>query len=134
MPLVPKHIEMLEPYQAGKSIAELKLELNLKRIVKLASNENPLGASPKAVQAMAASLAEIHRYPNPDCYGLRRALADRFDVRIDGSLRGLGLVALMMNWRSRLTRRSGKRSRASGRSRRTTSRLPRPGSDGSWGS
>lgn len=95
MPLVPKHIELLEPYQAGKSIAELKRELNLKRIVKLASNENPLGASPKAVQAMAASLAEIHRYPNPDCYGLRRALADRFDVTIDNVITGHGSEGIM---------------------------------------
>jgi len=83
MPLVPKHIETLAPYQAGKSIAEIKSEFKLKKIVKLASNENPMGASPRAVQAMVDSLKEINRYPNPASYDLRKALADWFDVKVD---------------------------------------------------
>ncbi|MDZ7264253.1 MAG: histidinol-phosphate transaminase [candidate division KSB1 bacterium] len=95
MPLVPRHIETLEPYQAGKSIAELQRQLGLKRIVKLASNENPLGASPKAIQAMIDSLAGIHRYPNPDCYDLRQALAERFDVRINNVITGHGSEGIM---------------------------------------
>jgi histidinol-phosphate aminotransferase len=46
---IPKHIQELQPYVAGKPIEELAREKDLKRIVKLASNENPLGPSPKAV-------------------------------------------------------------------------------------
>lgn len=95
MPLVPKHIETLEPYQAGRSIAELKREFRLKKIVKLASNENPMGASPKAVQAMIDCLKEIHRYPNPASYDLRKALADRFDVKVDNVIAGHGSEGIM---------------------------------------
>lgn len=95
MPLVPKHIETLEPYQPGKSIAELQQRLGLKRVVKLASNENPLGASPKAVQAMIAALREIHRYPNPAGLELRQALARRFDVKIDNVITGHGSEGIM---------------------------------------
>lgn len=95
MPLVPKHIETLEPYQPGKSIEELKKIFNLKRIVKLASNENPLGASPKAVLAMQDSLVSINRYPNPNCHDLRSALAERFDVKIDNVITGHGSEGIM---------------------------------------
>jgi len=65
MPLVPQHIKDLVPYKAGMSIDDLKKEFKPKKIVKLASNENPLGPSPLAVKAMQASLAGMHRYPNP---------------------------------------------------------------------
>ena len=95
MPLVPKHIETLEPYQAGKTIEELKKTFKLRRIVKLGSNENPLGASPKAVQAIKDSLASINRYPNPDCHDLRSALAERFDVKIDNVITGHGSEGIM---------------------------------------
>lgn len=95
MPLVPKHIETLAPYQAGKSIAELKKEFRFKKIVKLASNENPMGASPKAVHAMIECLKDIHRYPNPDCFDLRKALADRFDVKVDNVITGHGSEGIM---------------------------------------
>ena len=95
MPLVPKHIETLEPYKAGKSIQELQQELNLKKIVKLASNENPLGPSPRAVQAITDTVNEIHRYPTPAGYTLRKALADRFDVDIDNVITGHGSEGIM---------------------------------------
>ncbi|MEY2864703.1 MAG: hypothetical protein RLY58_2410, partial [Pseudomonadota bacterium] len=52
-------IARISPYQAGKPIDELKRELGLTDIVKLASNENPLGCSPHALQAMQAALAEV---------------------------------------------------------------------------
>lgn len=95
MALVPKHIETLEPYLAGKSIEELKAVFQLRRVVKLGSNENPLGASPKAVQAMKNTLANINRYPNPDCHDLRGALASRFDVKIDNVIAGHGSEGIM---------------------------------------
>lgn len=95
MPLVPEHIKTLDPYKAGKSIEELKRELKLKRIVKLASNENPLGSSQKAIQSMVDSLQNIHRYPNPASYELRKALADRFDVKVENVITGHGSEGIM---------------------------------------
>lgn len=95
MPLVPQHIKDLIPYKAGKSIAALKREYNPKKIVKLASNENPMGPSPKAVEAIQASLSGLHRYPDPACGRLRRALADRFDVTIDNVITGHGSEGIM---------------------------------------
>ena len=95
MPLIPKHIETLAPYQAGKSIAELKKEFKLRRIVKLASNENPMGSSPRAVEAMIDSLKGINRYPNPASFDLRKALADRFDVKVDNVIAGHGSEGIM---------------------------------------
>ena len=49
---VPEHIKNLKPYKAGKPIEELMREKNIQKVVKLASNENPLGPSPKAVEAI----------------------------------------------------------------------------------
>src|ERR1035438_5279525 len=53
MPLVPPYIEALRPYEAGRGIEEVQREYGLTRVSKLASNENPLGPSPLALQAMA---------------------------------------------------------------------------------
>jgi histidinol-phosphate aminotransferase len=80
MTLVPEHIRLLDPYKAGKPIDELRRELGLKKIVKLASNENPLGVSPKALKALRESLEFVNRYPSPDSYDLRTALANLYDV------------------------------------------------------
>ena len=60
MPLVPDHIESLKPYRAGKSIAELKREKGIDRIIKLASNENPLGPSPLAIKNCKNYLNNSH--------------------------------------------------------------------------
>ena len=59
MPLVPEYIKKLLPYKAGKPIDEVKRELGFKNVVKLASNENPLGPSVKAVRAIEKSLKDI---------------------------------------------------------------------------
>ncbi len=99
MPLVPDHIKKLQPYKPGKSIDELKRELGVERIVKLASNENPIGVSPLAFQAMQESLLFINRYPNPDIYELRKALAERYDVKIGNVFAGNGsegIIAIIM--------------------------------------
>ena len=90
MTLVPRHIQDLLPYKAGKPIEELRRELGLKKIVKLASNENPLGVSPLAQKAMKAAIKESHRYPPSDGYGLRKALADQYDVKMDNVILGHG--------------------------------------------
>ncbi len=90
MPLVPEHIKSLEPYKAGKPIDELKRELGLKKVVKLASNENPIGVSPKAVRAMEEALSGVNRYPSPDFHDLRVALAQRYDLKQENVFAGHG--------------------------------------------
>jgi len=99
MRLVPKHIQSLEPYKAGKSIEELQRELGLKKIVKLASNENPLGVSPLAMQAMQQALVNVNRYPSPDSYDLRLRLSERYDVKIENVFTAHGsegIIAVIM--------------------------------------
>lgn len=95
MPLVPQHIKDLIPYKAGKSIEDLRKEYNPQRIVKLASNENPMGPSPRALEAMRSSLETLNRYPNPSSYDLREALAKRFDVKINNVITGHGSEGIM---------------------------------------
>ena len=75
---VPEHIKNLKPYKAGKPIEELMREKNIQKVVKLASNENPLGPSPKAVEAIKNHLSELHRYPNPSGYKLVNAIAEKY--------------------------------------------------------
>ena len=70
----------LSPYQGGKPIEELERELGIKNVVKLASNENPLGASPKVVEAMKLSLKDVHRYPDGNGYELKKAISENLDV------------------------------------------------------
>lgn len=70
----------LRPYIPGKPISELERELGITGSIKLASNENPLGPSPKAVAAAQAALAELERYPDGGGFELRAALAARHGV------------------------------------------------------
>jgi histidinol-phosphate aminotransferase len=94
MPLVPPYIESLEPYRPGKPIAELRRELGLTSIVKLASNENPLGPSPLARDAIAAHLADLHLYPNGGL-DLREVLAATFNVKVGNVIAGSGSEGIM---------------------------------------
>ncbi|MET0342557.1 MAG: histidinol-phosphate transaminase [Polyangiales bacterium] len=87
-PLVPPHIERLTPYVPGKPLEVLERELGITDAIKLASNENPLGPSPRAVEAAARALVQGHRYP--DNYRLRAALAAHHDVGIDELVLGNG--------------------------------------------
>jgi histidinol-phosphate aminotransferase len=77
-------------YIAGRSIEEVKEELGLDDVDKLASNESPIGPSPLALQAAQAALARAHRYPGVTERDLRRKLADRFGVTADHILLGNG--------------------------------------------
>ncbi|TKB81125.1 MAG: histidinol-phosphate transaminase [Nitrospira sp.] len=92
-------IASLSPYVPGKPIEELQRELGLARVIKLASNENPLGPSPKALAALVGGHDSLHRYPDGGAYRLRQALADRWKVSLDhiilgnGSDEVLGLLA-----------------------------------------
>src|ERR1700739_4111071 len=66
----------MHPYEPGKPISELERELGLTGIIKLASNENPLGTSPKAIAAMRKELEETALYPDGNAFALKRALAE----------------------------------------------------------
>ena len=73
-------VRRLVPYQPGKPVEQLERELGIRGAVKLASNENPLGASPAAVAAVHQAGAGLAEYPDGDSYGLRQALARRHGV------------------------------------------------------
>jgi len=81
--LAPEYIRAIAPYQPGKPISDLAREMGLdpSRIVKLASNENPLGASPKAYEAMQQALEEIARYPDGNSFALRDAICEKFALK-----------------------------------------------------
>jgi histidinol-phosphate aminotransferase len=70
----------LQPYQPGKPIAELERECGVAGIIKLASNENPLGASPRALRAMQGELSDLWLYPDGSGHALRSALAERHGI------------------------------------------------------
>jgi len=73
----PPHVVSLDVYQPGKPIEELERELGITGAIKIASNENPLGPSAKALAAIPAALPQLHLYPDASGTGLRRALASR---------------------------------------------------------
>lgn len=79
-PLVPDYIANLTAYPPGKPIEEVEREYGIKGSIKLASNENPLGPSPKAVEAIQRHVAAIHRYPDGSCYYLKERLAERLGI------------------------------------------------------
>jgi histidinol-phosphate aminotransferase len=74
------HIRDLAPYEPGKPIEALERELGIANSIKLASNENPLGPSPKAIEAIREAASEIHRYPDGACFALRARLATQLGV------------------------------------------------------
>lgn len=91
MPLnIHSHIASLVPYVPGKPIDELERELGIPRAIKLASNENPLGPSPKAMAVLTGAAATLHRYPDGGAYRLRAALADRYKLSSDHVILGNG--------------------------------------------
>ncbi|MBP6965630.1 MAG: histidinol-phosphate transaminase [Armatimonadetes bacterium] len=81
--LVNENICRLKPYSPGKPIEEVEREYGIKDPVKLASNENPLGPSPKAVEAMRTALQTVSLYPDGACYHLKKELASHWGVGED---------------------------------------------------
>ena len=78
---VADHIMSLKPYVPGKPLEEVQRELGLSSIIKLASNENPLGVSPLAVRAIKKNLKKLNRYPDGNCYYLKDKLAKKLKVK-----------------------------------------------------
>lgn len=87
---VPPYIEQLKPYIAGKPIEETQREYGVKKVYKLASNENPLGPSPKALAAMKKAMKELQLYPDASGYQLRTTLAKVEGVTFDEIVLGNG--------------------------------------------
>jgi histidinol-phosphate aminotransferase len=86
--LAPPNVERLVPYVPGKPLEELERELGITNAIKLASNENPVGPSPRAIEAAAQALRDGNRYP--DGYKLRAALAEHHRVGLDEVVLGNG--------------------------------------------
>lgn len=87
---VSENVASLVPYPPGKPIEELERELGITGSIKLASNENPLGPSKKAVKAVAEALSNLHRYPDGSCYYLKERLSGRLGVSQDSLIFGNG--------------------------------------------
>jgi histidinol-phosphate aminotransferase len=90
--LAPSNIRGIAPYQPGKPISELAREMGLDEagIIKLASNENPLGVSPRAQDAIRAVLSDLSRYPDGNGFELKAALARRYAIQTDCIVLGNG--------------------------------------------
>ncbi len=98
--LIRPALAELVAYEPGKPVEEVQRELGLERVVKLASNEGPYGPFPAALEAIQRASLELNRYPDGGAYRLRRALAERHDVRFEevtvcaGADAVIGYVAL----------------------------------------
>ncbi|MDD5044637.1 MAG: histidinol-phosphate transaminase [Candidatus Omnitrophica bacterium] len=88
--LIRKNILKLSPYIPGKPIDEVKRELGLKQVIKLASNENPLGSSARAVRAIKKALSQINRYPDGNSFYLKKALAAQLGIAAQNLIIGNG--------------------------------------------
>ncbi|UCD78572.1 MAG: histidinol-phosphate transaminase [Desulfobacterales bacterium] len=95
---VPDYILNLKSYVAGKPLEELKREYGIADAIKLASNENPLGPSPKALEAIRQTAGALHRYPNSGSYDLCQQLSNRLNIKCENIVLGNGsddLIAML---------------------------------------
>jgi histidinol-phosphate aminotransferase len=95
MALVPSYIESLRPYERGLSTRDVERRYGVAHAIALSSNENPLGPSPRAVEAFLASAARLNRYPSG--FELREALANQYDVRTENVVTGSGSEGIISN-------------------------------------
>ena len=95
--VVPAHIFKIMPYQPGKPVAEVKRELGLDHVIKLASNENPSGPSPLAVEAIRRSLVDLNFYPEDSGHYLRMKLSEKLGVAPDMLALGNGSSEIIVN-------------------------------------
>lgn len=93
--LASPYLSGLIPYSPGKPIEEVEREFGISDSVKVASNENPLGPSPKALHAIAGALPGLHRYPDGGGYALRQALARHWNISADRLILGNGSNELL---------------------------------------
>jgi histidinol-phosphate aminotransferase len=89
-------VKNIRPYKPGKPIEEVVKELGLTcEVIKLASNENPLGTSPKALQAMSAEINNSYLYPDDNCFYLKNKLSSKLGVPVQNTIIGSGSVELI---------------------------------------
>lgn len=96
MPLVPPYIASLRPYEPGRQIDEIRRLYNLDEVIKLASNENPLGPSPRALEAVRQHLSTVHIYPDGGL-SLRKRLAELFECKTENVIVGSGSEGIISN-------------------------------------
>ncbi len=93
--LVPEHIKKIIPYLPGKPLSEVERELGLKDVVKLASNENPLGPSPLAVEAIKKHINEVNFYPDDGVYYLRQKVSSLLNLPMEQIIIGNGTTDIL---------------------------------------
>ena len=86
----------IKPYVPGKPIQEVKRDLGLEEVYKMASNENPLGPSPRAVEAIKETLGDLNRYPESSCYYLKNKLAQFWNLNPENFIIGNGSDELII--------------------------------------
>ena len=89
-------IKALQPYPPGKPIEEVEREYGVTEAVKLASNENPLGPSPKAIKALKNNLNSLNRYPDGNAYYLKKAISEKFKISEERIVLGNGSDEIVM--------------------------------------
>ncbi|WP_217909516.1 histidinol-phosphate transaminase [Desulfosediminicola flagellatus] len=87
---IPENIQAITPYPPGKPLDELEREYGVKNSIKLASNENPWGPSPKAIAAIQDALGSLNRYPDGSSYYLTQAIAKHFGMSAQEIVLGSG--------------------------------------------
>lgn len=92
---IRKEIASLSSYPAGKPISEVKREYGLDEVIKLASNENPLGCSKKAIEAAQNVSKQLNLYPDPSMYTLKKDIAEKLNVNSDQIFCGTGTDLLI---------------------------------------
>lgn len=91
----PAYVGAIRPYVPGKPIEELERELGISGSIKLASNENPVGPSPRAIAAIRGAYGDLNRYPDGSGYYLRTALSGRLGVGLGNIILGNGSNELL---------------------------------------
>lgn len=95
---ISEYVKAIKPYEAGKPLSEVEREYGISNAVKLASNENPFGYSPKVAQAVLSKLSAMNRYPEPVPFTLCQKLAEKYHVQMENLVIGNGsddIIALL---------------------------------------
>jgi len=95
---ISKSISTIKPYEPGKPLKEVKREYNISNVIKLASNENPIGFSPKVYDAVSKYMKDMNRYPESSSYTLTHKLAKKFQISPNNIILGNGsddIIALL---------------------------------------
>lgn len=85
-----KILDFIPVYQPGKPIEEVKREMGLDNVIKLASNENAISPSPKIIEAIVAEAKNVNRYPDGGCFYLRKALSEKLSISENSLIFGNG--------------------------------------------